>query len=198
MKTVLYTFLTFATLTLSSCGTDILSPNRLDNPENINAIKTTVEEKLGGDMMVYNLKVSADDHLSSNFGMASVKYMRKGTSYSQYYLKVTQTLSDPEKSSYQKNLHEGGKKISEFDFEQIPENFNKAVELIKAESDEFEDFVLYSWEFVVDENNEVASSFTIEGSKIGEGTSRQGNNIVTNYYEFEFDFDKEGNLVLDL
>ncbi|WP_299781213.1 hypothetical protein [uncultured Formosa sp.] len=196
MKNILKTFLAVLVLTLSSCGADALVPKNLDNADDISKIKATVEEKLGADKMVNKLILRADDYLSSQFERAQITYIRDGKEYSQdYFLKV---VNDPKKSIIQRNLHDGAIKISEFNFEQIPPSFNKAVEIIKSETDEYHDFVMYEWEFVVDKNNKVTSTFTLNGTKKSEGSHMEGKSIVTNYYEFEFTFDKDGNLQLEM
>jgi hypothetical protein len=192
MKNILKTFLAVSVLTLSSCGMDSLVPKNLNDADDITVIKATVEEKLGADKMVNKLILTADDYLSNGFERAQITYMRDDTEYSQdYFLKV---VNDPKKSIIQRNLHDGAIKISEFDFEQIPSSFTKAVEMIEAESDEYQDFVMYQWEFTVDKNNEVTSEFSVNGTKKGEANYTEGRNIVTNYYEFEFTSDKDGNI----
>ncbi|WP_179376049.1 hypothetical protein [Winogradskyella wichelsiae] len=196
MKNILKTFLAVSVLTLSSCGMDSLVPKNLNDADDIAEIKATVEEKLGADKMVNKLTLRADDYLSSQFERAQITYMRDGKEYSQdYFLKV---VNDPKKSMFQRNLHDGAIKISEFNFEQVPASFNKAVEMIKAETDEYHDFEMYEWEFVVDKNNEITSTFTLNGTKKSEGSHMEGKSIVTNYYEFKFTSDKDGNLQLKM
>ena len=82
-------------------------------------------------------------------------------------------------------------KVKDLDFEKIITKYNEACALIPTE---YHNFTLYSWKYEMSSKNELTADFTIEGTKKGEGTTTEGRNIVTTYYEFKFEMDKNGEL----
>jgi len=84
------------------------------------------------------------------------------------------------------------KKISELDFASIEEHFETAKNIIP---DLFTDHSLYTYVIEFDYNKR-AYRFTVNSLKVDENNHIEGNQLVTNYYEFEFELNEEGKVIL--
>lgn len=181
------------TILLASCGNG--NTNVLNTTEGINSIKTMVNENFG-DKEVYQLNLMAYPELSSDLGSIIVNYLDNGVDYSQMYSTQIpdKPLQDAKESSTQSEFFlknkQGKKKVSEFDFSAIESNYQEAIKMIEG----YENFQLYNWVFNVDNDNHVTSSFTVHATLVGEDSERSGRMEITNYYEFNFEVDKDGNL----
>lgn len=199
MKKTFFYLLMAASITLTSCGGG--KATNLNTPEGVKSVKQLVIEQFGGDTEVYSMLLSAEEDLSSDVGSIVIRYLKDDVIYSRQYMDfsaIPAKLNDEKKERIQgktftKNK-QGKVKISDLNFDMITNNFNKAVELIGSE---YEDFQLNSFMFSVNNKNEVSADFEIQATKAGEGTSMEGRNIVTNFYEFEFDVNEEGELSVD-
>ena len=200
MKKTIITLLAGTTLLLTSCGDVFEGGWNINNSEGIKELKTEFLENFDGEKEVNEFAITAKDHMTSEFGKAKIKYLTDGVAYEQSYkdnINSGKTLEDEAKISnaFQTDFFikqmKGKVKIKDLDFASIATKFNEACTTIPAE---FENFTLYNWTFEANKKDEITSSFTIEASKKGEGTSVQGRNIVTNYYEFNFGVNKEGEL----
>jgi hypothetical protein len=208
MKKIMYTAAIIASTVLSSCGGGV---NNIDIPEGSDDIKALAEEKFGAEKEVYSFSISAKDHLTSEFGNMSIGYAEDEKKYYQYYhvLYGKGKLDEPKEvggnvsKRVQKLLKKHGSnfseeasknkqvKIKDIDFDMIIKKYEEAIPLIDPD---YQGFALYSWKYKVDNEGKISAEFTIEGTKKGEGTSMEGRNIVTNYYDFPFEMDAEGTL----
>lgn len=199
MKKSIISILSASVIFLTSCGGGgLLGGDQLNDAEGLKAIKTNLETQFGAETEVYSLTLSATDHLTSEFGDSRIQYLDNGVDFSRlYYPTLPQPLGDAKRSSdsFQKEFFlkkkQGKIKIKDFDFDLIKKTFDEAVKLIP---EDYVSFSLYEWSFNVDNDNKVSADFSIEGTKKGEGTSLEGRNVVTNYYEFEFKIDEDGKI----
>lgn len=180
---------------LASCSDSSLT---LTTKEDFTKIKEMALENFGGDTEVFQLEINAEEHLEATLGGIEVGYVRDGVQYRRVVRKVDvnfvlQDENEAITQSFIKN-HQGKIKIKDLDFDSIETKFQEAISQI---SDEYEGFSLNSWEFEINNKNEITSRFTIEATKAGETSSVQGRNIVTNYYDFVFELDKDGKLSYD-
>lgn len=189
MKKINLILVSILSMTLFSCGGG--APN-INEKEGIAEVKELMKDQFGGDREVYGFTLMTTDHLTSELLMASVNYEKEEQTYSQAYLLNTKTLNDATKNRF-KNRSDKQIKISDLDFELISTKYDEAVKLIEKEG-EMEDYTLHSWIGRIGKSGKMEASFTIEATKKGEGTSLEGRNVVTNYYEFEFEVDGDGNL----
>ncbi|OJJ18009.1 hypothetical protein BKI52_29600 [marine bacterium AO1-C] len=175
----------------------------INSPEKMGELRQLVESKFGPEKEVFALKIYAKDHLSNDLYNMSVGYLDQGLQYSQnYYVELgleSDKLEDPKQASksfqrpfFLKKL-QGKAKVKDFKIEEIPGKFEEAMQMVPQE---YEGFVLHEWEYKVNNQNEVTADFMLEGTKKGEGSSRQGRMVVTNYYQFKFAMDKAGKLTL--
>ena len=201
MKKTIITILSLSTLFLTSCGDILSGGDQLNDSEGLKTIKSLLENQFGAETEVYSLDLSSTDHLTSEFGLATISYLDKGVDYSRSYMTYLgpgKELQEAEAASesFQKEFFlkkkQGKIKLNEFDFDQILVKFNEATAMI---SSEYDTFTLYSWDYEVNNDGGISADFTIEGTKKGEGTSLEGRNIVTNYYEFQFEMNEDGEVV---
>ncbi len=203
MRKKIITALAGLALLLTSCEGVFEGGYNMNNAEGLKELKTEFTENFGADKEVYNFSMTASDHMTSEFGSAKIKYLEDGLSFSRDYngtLEVGKRIKEPVKANeaFQKDFflkkNQGKLKVKDLDFSFIVTKFNEACALI---SSEYHDFTLYSWSYEVSNDNAVSSDFTIEGTKKGESTQIEGRNVVTNYYEFKFQVDKEGKILIE-
>lgn len=200
MKKTIISILAASTVFLTSCG-GILSGDKLTDAEGLKAIKTIVETEFGAETEVYALQISSTDHLTSEFGSARISYLEEGVDFSRTYMQIVganNQLQEPKEASkaFQKEFFlknkQGKVKIKDLDFNLVLTKYNEAAAMV---SDEYESLTLYSWSFNVENDGMISAKFTIEATLKGEGNTMQGRNIVTNYYEFEFEMNKDGEII---
>lgn len=204
---LLSAFLLFSILFMASCSQieEALDSGGLEinSAESVGELRKLIEEKFGPEKEVFALKIYAKDHLSSDLNNLAIGYLEKGLQYRQnYYVELgleSNKLEDPKPASksFQKPFFlkklQGKVKVKDFKIEEIASKFDEAMQMIPQE---YEEFVLHEWEYEVNNQNEITAEFMLEGTKKGEGSTRQGRNVITNYYQFKFKMDKTGKLTL--
>lgn len=200
MKKIRLRILAFcAPILLASCSGGFGGSPELSSDEGIKEIKEILSSNFG-DKDIFDLSISAEEHLDDNLGLIIVKYVDGGKSYSQtYHTTAGIGLGDPKEVTsfaFDEKKH-SLKKGSEVDFSFIPKKFEEAKKIITDLSDEYEGFVLYSFDLGVNKDGNFEGDILLEGTKIGEGSSMQGRNVVTNYYEFDFDLNEDGTIEID-
>ncbi len=191
MKKINLILVSVLSMALFSCGGGLPDLNEKDG---VAQVKDIAEDQFGGDREIYSLMLATKDHLTSDLMMIHVGYTKDDKNYSQSYL-VEQEILDDEKSNSFKNNGGHQIKISDIDFDQITTKYNEAVKLLD-EQGEMEDYTLHNWTYRMNRNGKLESTFTVEATKKGESAGLQGRNIVTNYYEFNFEVDENGELVV--
>ena len=174
----------------------------ISNQEGLAKVKKLIEESFGPEKEVFSLSIGTKDHLTSEFGSASVGYLDNGLQYSHDYNVVFgdgQELQEPKMASksFQKPFFlkklQGKVKVKDFNYDQLLNKYQEAINMIPQE---FESFELHEWKYEVNNQNKITAKFVIEGTKKGEKTSLQGRQMVTNYYQFSFKMDESGKLSL--
>lgn len=189
----------FALASCSGGGIDLGGAPSLSTNDGIKEVMEIVKNNFG-EKEIFEISVSAEDHLEDNLGYMSVNYVDGDKTISQSYTETNGIgISDPkEKTSFPYNAKQNSlKKGNEIDFSFIPAKFEEAKKIIAELTDEYEGFVLYSFDLELDKDGKYEGVLTLEGTKKGEGTSVQGRNIVTNYYEFDFDINADGSVEYD-
>jgi len=196
------TGLSAGSLFIASCGSGLLGTPKdrdLSTAEGLKSIKEKVTKAFGADKKVYSCQISARDHMSNEFGNASIHYLDNGKDMSQLFLtEPEEKTKEPEPATIQNEAflksRQGSMALKDFNFDQIPGKVKEASAMIPAE---FEGFTLNHWYYNVANNGKVTADFVIEGSKKGEKSKQQGRMIVTNYYEFAFTMDENGKVTMD-
>ena len=187
---------------IASCGSGLLGTPKdkdMSTAEGLKSIKEKVTKAFGADKKVYSCQVSAKDHMSNEFGNASVHYLDNGKDMSQLFLtEPEEKVKDAEPATIQNETFlkskQGSRALKDFNFDQIPGKVKEAEVMIPAE---YEGFTLNHWYYDVDNDGKVTADFVIEGGKKGEKSKQQGRMIVTNYYEFAFTMDENGKVTMD-
>lgn len=170
----------------------------LNNGEHLQNLKQLVTKKFGTDKEVYRLSLQSENHLTSEFGSATISYLDKGVDYSQGYYTILgdgKELEEPKMASknFQKKFFlknkQGKVKLKDLDFDMILTKYEEATALIPAQ---FENFELVGWDFEINNQNKVTAEFKIEGTKKGEKSERRGRQQITNYYQFSFKTNEKG------
>ena len=181
-----------------SCSGDKLS---LSSPEDISKIKSIVLEKFDEDLEIYSLSLSSFKELNGEFQYAEVDYLKDGKSYSRLYNAypgIKPKLEDEKmgNESFQTPFHlkskQGKVKLKDISFEKIPEQATKAFELI---NEEFDNYVLHSYD-IDSKTNKISAIMQFHCTPNEGLTGIQGRNIVTNYYEINFDVDQNGTVTI--
>ncbi|WP_117880793.1 hypothetical protein [Aureibaculum luteum] len=188
--------------TLFSCGGS--DAPQMNTKDGLEKIKTIANEKFGSDMEVYSMTIYSQEDLNSSLGLVTMKYIKDGKRYSRMYSEKTAhteaKLQDEkaDSDSFQKKMFldkaQGKMKISDIDTDKIIANIDKALTLMGEDVDTHQ---LRNYTINVDpKTNAITSDFELHVTQKGEGTSIEGRNIVTNFYEANFEADAEGNVVM--
>lgn len=190
MKKLITIFGIAAVLTSCGGGSDTIN---LNNPESNVKIQELANKNFGEGKEIYALTLETKDHLTSELKSIDIDYLEDGIDYNRNYNLANEEgkkLEEPKKANdnfqtkfFLKNK-QGKIKLKDLDFTIIHTKYNEALMMIPE--GEYEKFTLHSWEYIVNNSGEITAEFVIEGTKVGEGTSVEGRNIVTNYYEFPF------------
>ncbi len=185
---------------MASCegGIGVESIYDLDKAGEIEEIKKEIIET-SGDVIAYEVIMDSQDELGTSIDEVTI-VTSEGAAEGTLSRKTFQLTGTGEPSTsvidndffvrnYEKN---GAKKINDIDFTLVEKNINEAKKLIAAE---YIDHSVYSYKIDF-EDNKRADSFTINALLEGEGNHIEGNNIVTNYYEFLFEVDENGVVVM--
>jgi hypothetical protein len=186
-------------LGLMSCdGEGAESIYDLDKTGEINEIQKEIIET-AGDISVFEITLTSSDELETSINEVDI-ITNEGASEGTLSNKIFQLSEDVEPSIsvidsefsvrvYQKNEPQ---LISEIDFNMIEKNFDEAKKQIPSE---FVDHALYEYIIEYDENKR-ADRFTINTLMEDENNHLEGGDLVTNYYEFNFELDEKGNVVM--
>lgn len=197
-KIKLTVFALTSVLALASCS-GLTSNTDMKTKEGIESVAQMIKDNFG-DKQICDINLYAQDHLEESFGFMNVNYLDNGVTKTQSYHDMNDVgLGDPEEeTSFPYDEKKDGLiKGSDIDLSFVPAKFDEAVKQIQELSDEYEGFVLNSISLDIDKDGKFYGDMTLEGTKKGEGTSLEGRNIVTNYYEFDFDLNADGTVELD-
>ncbi|MBJ2174492.1 hypothetical protein JBL43_09605 [Aureibaculum sp. A20] len=188
--------------TLFSCGGS--DAPQMNTKDGLEKIKTIANEKFGSDMEVYSMTIYSQEDLNSSLGLVTIKYIKDGKRFSRMYSEKTEhteaKLQDEkaDSDSFQKKMFldkaQGKMKIGDIDTDKIIANIDKALTIM---GDDVDTHQLRKYTLNVDpKTNAITCDFELHVTQKGEGTSIEGRNIVTNFYEANFEADAEGNVVM--
>lgn len=184
-------------LSAFSCG----SPETIYDLDQAGEIEEIKKELIAaaGDIMAYEITLSSTEELTTSLGNAEIvtnEAAAEGTLNRNSY-----QLIDPVGSSvklidsefsvrvYKKNEPE---KLSEIDFLLVEKNISAAKAQIPSE---YVDHCIYSYRIEFDDNKR-ADTFTINCVKEGESDYMEGREMITNYYEFAFKMNENGEVIM--
>ncbi|MFT5819069.1 MAG: hypothetical protein ACI8ZM_000291 [Crocinitomix sp.] len=186
-------------LGLTACGNQE-SIYDLDKPGEIAEVKKEIITT-AGDVLAYEIRLTSQTELETSIDAVSIitsDDASEGT-LNRKDFQLTQedepsvSVIDSEFSVrvYKKN---DPKKISDIDFSVIEKNIETAKNLI---SSEYVDHSLYEYQIEFEDNNR-ADTFILNCLLEGENDHMEGRDIITNYYEFEFEMDENGEVIMVL
>lgn len=196
MKTKV-TLLTGIVLSFISCG----SPETIYDLDQAGEIEEIKKELIAaaGDIMAYEITLNSNEELTTSLNNVEVvtnEAATEGTLNRNSY-----RLTDPVESDvklidsefsvrvYKKN---DPKKLSEIDFSLVEKNIATAKAQIPSE---YVDHSIYSYRIEFDDNKR-ADTFTINCLKEGESDYMEGREMITNYYEFQFEMNENGEVIM--
>lgn len=183
-----------AAITAVSCNKE--SSYGLENKEGLKNVKEKIIATHGTDKKVYQLNITAADHLSLDWGSSEIRFVENGKNMTQRFTLVpVEKLHDPKPTTIQSEFSlkdkQGSLSVQHFDFDQIDTKVKEAFNIVPKE---FDNLTLHSFTYTVDNDNKISADFVIEGKKKGESSQMQGKRIVSNYYEFRFGMDNTGKI----
>jgi len=187
-----------------SCGSE--SKLRISTSEDLEKVKALAIEQFGEDIEIYELGLTQGEDLSNDLGSIDIWYHKDDKKkYSNAY--NVQTYGDAPNLRGEK-LHEsttkfipkwdrpenkGKLKIKDIDFDKILVDLETAL-------DQIEDLGTWSLKSytskVAPKTNRLTSRFTVQITPSENATNLEGRNIVTNYYEYTFEVNEEGELLV--
>ncbi|MFV0565100.1 MAG: hypothetical protein ACK5NB_04610 [Flavobacteriaceae bacterium] len=197
LKTIKFITALLAFTPIVSCGGGVLSSANLNEKEGLDV----VQEKLTAnftDIEFTQLDISTNDALSSGFNSIYVEYFDAAIekTVNQDYLKSTGILSDPKPKNIQRGKGESFKQ-SDINWENTLQKITEALNgVAERDGEEYENFTLHRIEFEKKKGN-LVQTFDISMTKKGEGTTRNGRTVTTNYYEVEATVNTDGTITYE-
>lgn len=184
-------------LTIFSCGNKE-NIYDIDKPGEILEVQKRIIEE-GGDLLAYEISINSQSELNTALDRINVVTNENATEGTLNRNSFQIIGSGEPKTSvidnnfFVKNYKKNDpKKISEIDFSIIEKYIENAKSQIPTE---FIKHSIYSYEIEF-KNNKRSDEFKINCLKEGESDHVEGRDIVTNYYQFNFEINKNGEVIL--
>ncbi|MCD7973913.1 MAG: hypothetical protein LUG18_14850 [Candidatus Azobacteroides sp.] len=186
----------FSVLVLMSSCSQIFPPD-IDSDEALDEVINALNEVDKDTYKIKYAKVTEKEKLSSEFGMLYISLQdMEGKEYSQNIFYNMPT----DGGEIKEDLIQSKKKkdVKPLDIDAInKENIRKYIEEAKGMIPEGYSFKsMGGIEFNSDKEGNLIYKLTLNATEDGNSTKVQGRNIVTEYYEFTYDVDKDGNVTM--
>lgn len=172
----------------------------LDKAGEIEEIKKEIIAEVG-DIPVYEVAMSSTDELETSLTNVSIVTNHEATEETLNKTEFQFTGEGAASTSvidreFSVRVYKKSDPVllSEIDFSVIEKNIETAKGQIPSE---YVDHAVYSYTIQFDDNKR-SDTFTINCLEEGESDHMEGRDIVTNYYEFIFDIDENGTVVMDI
>ena len=180
---------------LASCSSDNVV---IQNEGGGKAVKEIIAKNFDPEKQVQELEIKAKEELYGELGEIRVVYW-EGEKQMEHVYSVEKGLQEPKETfaSERKMTHQMQKTktiaIKEFDVEPIPQKVGEAIKLMPEAAATHN---LYEYSFSFDKDGKAKQNFKINATKKGEGKTQSGRMVTTNYYEFNFELDDAGKVVI--
>lgn len=183
LKSALFFMLLF---TLISCGKSNtkLVLNTSEGVENINKL---LKSEFDLEKEITSLSITNNSRTSNEVEQVTIAFTENNKNTIWFYSFAMAKLFKPK--SKEKSKKEAVKmlKLKEFNTSEIITYFNKAVEMVKKETDEFENFQLGNYYMEVNQNtNKIEQQFDLLATKNSNKTSFYGKRLEGNIFSFSF------------
>jgi len=192
MKKLILGVFTLSMLLFTSCGGTI----KLDQPDTVETLKTKVLENLKEGAFVTAIDIfPIHNTITTEISSVVIYYKTAEGEERSTHVYIDQMLDplDKEGSSV-RSRKEIGRAINDYDFSIIYSNVGKAAQQVIDAGAKYSGVGTYSITFNSDPTKD-KHSFSILSSA---GSSVQGRNLVTEYYEHEAEADAEGNVTVEV
>jgi hypothetical protein len=172
---------------------DIYSPKAMDE-------LTSDLKKISEKFKIEKVVVHEKDQLSGNFGMAAVDLRNEeGVKYEQIlYYNFGIPHNDPKQERESRGASKQHYYINVDDVIKVKDNIEKYVEEAKTQIPEGYTFESVDFlTFKANSKEELEISFEIQVTETGKSSRVEGGRRVTDYYELEFNVDKDGKITHD-
>ena len=200
LKTKNIVVLFVLTVLLSACS-ELFSPTKIYSPEAISTLATDLK-RLSEDYLIEDVQILEKDNFSGNFGDVAIHMRDKEGRL--YFQSLYYNMNIPHYGPDQRARTPKGGLPHAINIEDIvnrKDDFGKYAEAAKVQfKEEFEsDYKFKSigkLQFNADKSGELQLQISIFATEKGKATTRQeGRRIVTDYYEFIFNIDKNGTVI---
>ncbi len=204
-KKLHYFFLLLSVLLVSSCSDD----NKISiiTNEGLVKLKDLAVNQFGENTEIYSFAISSQDDLNENLGSMTIEYFKEDKEiYSNTYNVVaygdeSNLMGEEKKEQITKfrpkwKTPEGnGKiKIKDIDLANVLPNILKAKEML---GDDVGNIYIKHYTVKAEpETNAITARFNLQFTPKENATSLEGKNIVTNYYEADFEVNANGEVIL--
>ena len=195
MKNYILGALVLIAVTLTSCGSSTV---KLDNPEHIERLNSAIRKELKADVKVSAISLSTVSNILSTEVSAIYIYYRDADD--KQMITIVRLNPDMETIVKENNVQRGskpnqdiGRDVSDYDFSVAFSNIANAAQQVLDAGMPYNGLGDYKIDFSADPNKD-KHSFSILSK---DGTSVQGRNIVTEYYEFKAKADAAGNVTVE-
>jgi hypothetical protein len=199
-KTFIYLFLSALALMLGGCG---LFGADITDQESVNkCFPSKLEKHLDPQSAVFYLMIGTTSDFSFDMDVAAIKCLEPNAEAPANLNFSLLGNQEPHRSKadifFAKKTAADGIKLNEIDFSHIAANVNKAVEMLKAEGYQADGVSMYDITFTGNPK-EAKHHFLVrcKGSTDFGSNSRGAAALVTEYSEFTFLADADGNVTLN-
>jgi hypothetical protein len=189
---------TISALLLNACG--FLECPNVTNQKSIDKFFPKVLEKhLDGQTVVTELVLSTTSDFSFDMDIVTVEGFVPNSETLQSFafsLPGNNKPREREKNNLDHLTSKDGIKLSEIDFSQITFNVNKAIQMLKDEGHEANGLAFYQLSFTGNPKETIATFYLRSKGGTNFGTQNGRAALVTEYTEFQFQADSDGNITI--
>ena len=187
--------------TLTSC--DLISgPNLADQASVDKKLRSKIEKHIDPQATIFEIDMGTTSDFSTEMDVAVITYIEPSSTEVKRGNFDIQGKQPPRDTSnfvdrkYKNLTVEDGIKLCDVDFSQIASNVSKGVEIIEPEGVKLDGIGMYRMKFNKDASKIVHEFSILSRAGTEMGTQHGRAALITNYYEFDFTADAEGNVTI--
>ena len=188
MKNLILGVFILLTFLFTSCGGSI----KLDQPDTVGTLTKKITDNLKPNTTVTEIDLHpVHNTLTTEVSAIVIRYTTEEGQRRYTHVYITESF-DPQDKEYNVPQKDLGRDIKDYDFSIVYSNIAKAAQKVIDAGNTYSGVGLYRIKFNSDPSKD-EHTFSIQSKS---GSSVQGRNLVTEYYEYDSKADAEGNVTV--
>ena len=188
MKNLILGAFALLTVLFTSCGGSI----KLDQPDTLGTLTKEITDNLKSNATITEIDLHPiHNTLTTEVSSIVIRYKTAEGESRSTHVYITESF-DPQDKEYKGSQKDPGRDIKDYDFSIVYSNIAKAAQKVIDAGNTYSGVGLYRIKFNSDPSKD-EHTFSIQSKS---GSSVQGRNIVTEYYEYDSKADAEGNVTV--